>query len=134
MTKNIFVGKRKKAIARCVYKEGKGNIYINSIPAYLLLNDMQRLFIMEPLFLITDNSWKRYDFFINVKGGGVSGQLQALRQSIARSLVSIYGKKVKNIFMRYDRNMLVYDPRRTEPHKPSRSSQGPRRRKQLSKR
>jgi small subunit ribosomal protein S9 len=44
------------------------------------------------------------------------------------------GSNMKKIFMEYDRNILVYDPRRTEPHKPPRSSQGPRRYKQRSKR
>jgi len=69
-----------------------------------------------------------------VKGGGVFGQTEAARQAIAKGLVEIFGSELRQKFLEYDRNLLVFDPRRTEPHKPPRSSQGPRRYKQRSKR
>jgi small subunit ribosomal protein S9 len=69
-----------------------------------------------------------------VKGGGTTGQVDAARQAIARGLVELLGGDLKQRYMAYDRNLLVFDPRRTEPHKPPRSSQGPRRYKQRSKR
>ncbi len=127
------VGKRKKAVARCVIKPGSGSILINSSPLETIKNEVVRLSVLEPLMLAGDG-WKSYDFIINVKGGGVSGQTEAVRQSIARGLVEIFGGELKGKFMEYDRNLIVYDPRRTEPHKPPRSSQGPRRYKQRSKR
>lgn len=127
------VGKRKRAVARCVVKQGSGIVLINSRPLVNMKNEVLRLRLSEPLTIAGD-SWKSYDFMVNVKGGGVSGQAEAARQSIARGLVEIFGPQLREKFMEYDRNLLVYDPRRTEPHKPPRSSQGPRRAKQKSKR
>jgi len=127
------IGKRKRAVARCVVRKGSGLVLINSKPLENIKNEVLRLRLLEPL-TITGDGWKSYDFMVNVKGGGVSGQTEATRQSIARGLVEIFGPGLKEKFMEYDRNLLVYDPRRTEPHKPPRSSQGPRRYKQRSKR
>ncbi|NIO22644.1 MAG: 30S ribosomal protein S9 [Candidatus Aenigmarchaeota archaeon] len=127
------VGKRKKAVARCTVKKGSGLVLINSKPLEHMKSEVLRLRLSEPL-IMAGEGWKSYDFMVNVKGGGVSGQADAARQSIARGLVEIFGTGLKERFMNYDRNLLVYDPRRTEPHKPPRSSQGPRRAKQKSKR
>ncbi|MCK5548548.1 MAG: 30S ribosomal protein S9, partial [Thermoplasmata archaeon] len=80
------------------------------------------------------DAWKKYNIKVKTKGGGIIGQAQAARQAISRGLVQVLGEDVKKVFLGYDRKMLVYDPRRTEPHKPPRSSQGPRRYKQKSKR
>ncbi len=132
--KIIFAyGKRKKAVARAVFKPGSGIVKINSKPLDLINSEMIRLKVQEPLILLGDD-WKKWDVKINVKGGGVSGQADAVRQAIAKGFVQIFGKKVKEKFLSYDRNLLVYDPRRTEPHKPPHSSWGPRRYKQRSKR
>jgi small subunit ribosomal protein S9 len=127
------VGKRKRAVARCTVIKGTGAVLINSKPLENVKNEVLRLRLSEPL-IIAGEGWKSYDFMVNVKGGGISGQAEAARQAIARGLVEILGANLKEKFMEYDRNLLVYDPRRTEPHKPPRSSQGPRRYKQRSKR
>jgi small subunit ribosomal protein S9 len=126
-------GKRKRAIARATFRPGKGVIKINSVPLELFRPEIIRMRINEPLTLVGD-AWKSYDIKINVAGGGVIGQADAARQCIARGLSELLGADVKKRFTEYDRNLLVYDPRRTEPHKPPRSSQGPRRYKQRSKR
>ncbi len=131
--KIIFtVGKRKKAVARAVARPGNGKVLINSQPLDIYGNELIRTFIKEPL-LLSDNVWKGFDFSVNVKGGGIMGQAEAIRQSIARAIVEIQ-PGMKKRFLEYDRNLLIYDSRRTEPHKPPRSSQGPRRYKQRSKR
>lgn len=126
-------GKRKRAIARARFKPGSGLIRINSKPLELITNEIVRLKIQEPLIL-TGDAWKKYNVKINVRGGGLLGQAEAVRQAIAKGLVELLGSETKKMFLSYDRNLLVYDPRRTEPHKPPRSSQGPRRAKQKSKR
>ena len=132
--KTVFItGKRKRAIARARFREGTGRIKINSVPIDMIKSEMLRLKVQEPLILAGDD-WKRYDININVRGGGVVGQAEAARQTIARGLVQLLGAELKKRYIEYDRNLLVYDPRRTEPHKPPRSSQGPRRYKQRSKR
>lgn len=127
------VGKRKRAVARAVFRPGRGIVKVNSRPLELLQPEMIRLKVQEPLIL-TGDAWKKFDMSVNVKGGGILGQAEAARQAISRGLVELLGEDIKRIFLSYDRNMLVYDPRRTEPHKPPRSSQGPRRYKQKSKR
>lgn len=130
----VFVtGKRKRAIARARLKKGSGVIKINSVPLSLMQNEMLKLRIQEPL-IIAGEEWKRFDISINVKGGGIMGQAEAARQAIAKGLVEYLGDGLRERYVSYDRNLLVYDPRRTEPHKPPRSSQGPRRYKQRSKR
>jgi len=96
--------------------------------------EMLRLWLKEPLS-IGEQVAKSVDITINVRGGGVSAQAEACRLAIARGLVKhSKDKKLKKRFLDFDRNLLVYDPRRTEPHKPSRSRKGARRHKQRSKR
>jgi len=130
----VFVtGKRKRAIARALFRPGKGMIKVNSIPIDLVMPDMFRLKMMEPLMIIGDG-WKKYDAKITVRGGGPSGQADAVRQVIARGLSELMGPEARKAFLSYDRNLIVYDSRRTEPHKPPHSSWGPRRYKQRSKR
>ncbi len=128
------VGKRKLAVARCTIKPGVGRVLINSQPMDIIDNEVVRLMVSEPFIVMGSNDWKAYDFSINLRGGGVMGQAEAARQAIARGLVEIFGDSVRKKFLEYNRSFLAYDPRRTEPHKPPRSSQGPRRYKQRSKR
>jgi len=130
----VAVGKRKTAVARATVKEGKGRVTINSKPLERWGNEFLRMRIMEPLILAEDLA-KKVDIKVNVRGGGTTGQTEAVRMAIAKGLVEFFNdEKLKERYLDYDRNLLVYDPRRTEPHKPSRSKAGPRRRKQLSKR
>jgi small subunit ribosomal protein S9 len=135
MKKEVFVtGKRKKAVARVVVKSGSGKIIINSVPFEIWANDMLRLWVAEPLVLAGDLA-RKVDIKVKVKGGGITGQAEAVRQAIAKGLVGFFeSKELKEKFLSYDRSLLVYDPRRTEPHKPSRSKKGARRHKQRAKR
>ncbi len=126
------VGKRKRAVARMVAKPGTGKVTINGKPLEQYTPFVAKLSIKEPLILAGPKA-SELDFKINVKGGGIFGQSSAVRQAIAKGLVQI-DKSLKKKFDDYDGTLLVADVRRTEPHKPSRSSCGPRKRKQLSKR
>nr|GEU95867.1 40S ribosomal protein S16 [Tanacetum cinerariifolium] len=62
---------------------------------------------------------------VRVKGGGHTSQIYAIRQSIAKALVAYYQKfvdeeskkDIKDVLVRYDRTLLVADPRRCEPKK-----------------
>ena len=131
---NAFtVGKRKKAIARASFRKGNGVVKINSMPLESMNNELLRLKIKEPLILMGDE-WKKFDISVSVKGGGITGQAEACRQAIARGLSGLMGDRAKKVFLSYDRNLLVYDPRRRETRKPPRSSKGARRYKQRSKR
>ncbi len=133
--KFIFkVGRRRMAVAKATVRPGSGRILVNGEPLENVSSDVLRLRIEEPFILTDKNDWKAYDFTATAKGGGSMGQADAMRQAFARALADIFGAELKQKFLEYDRNLLVYDPRRTEPHKPPRSSQGPRRYKQRSKR
>lgn len=131
MSKVIHVsGKRKKATARATLKEGKGKITVNKVKLENYYPKMYRMKIMEPLLLAGEVSGK-VDIDVNVRGGGVSGQTDAARLAIARSLVEYAkGDKLKNIFLAYDRHLLVADVRQNEPSKPNDSK--PRAKRQKS--
>ncbi len=133
--KIIFTtGKRKRAIARASIRPGKGMVKINSVPLELIKPEMLRLKMQEPLVLAGESAWKSLDIRVKVKGGGPAGQADAARQAISRGIVEAAGTEARQVFLQYDRNLLVYDPRRTETHKPPHSSWGARRYKQRSKR
>ena len=119
------IGKRKKAVARAIAKPGKGVITINDKPLELYEPEMLKLMIKEPIILAGDVA---LDIDIKVTGGGVFGQAAAARQCIAKALVE-NDNNLRQKFIEYDRNMLVADSRRTEPHKPGPSKRGPRRAK-----
>lgn len=127
-------GKRKDAVARATMKPGKGVITINSMPLNLWGTEFSRMRIQEPMMLASELS-KDYDFKVTVRGGGYSGQTEAVRQSIARCLTQAGNKEIKQRFVDYDRNLLVIDPRRNETHHAgSASRRGSRRHEQRSKR
>lgn len=128
------VGKRKTSVARATLKEGTGKITINGVSLDLYEPETARLKIREPLMIADSLVWK-VDIKVNVRGGGISSRAEAIRQAIAKGLVEFFNdNELKKKFLEFDRNLLVYDYRRTEPHKPSRSRQGARRHKQRSKR
>ncbi len=81
-------GRRKKAVARVrLIPGGSGNIVINgrSIDDYCDL-DTLKLVIRQPLVLTGKES--QYDVFVNVTGGGFTGQAGAIRHGIARALIA----------------------------------------------
>ncbi len=126
-------GKRKTAIARATIREGKGRVRINHRPVELIEPEIARFTIMEPLILAGEGVVGKVDVDVKVSGGGFMGQAEAARVAIARALIEWTNDvKLKEKFMKYDRTMLVGDSRRTEPHKPNRSTKGPRAKRQKS--
>jgi small subunit ribosomal protein S9 len=111
-------GKRKTAIARAVVRDGRGRVTINNRPAEIVSPELAKLKILEPLLLAGDDKTKKIDISVDVYGGGIMGQAEAARISIARGLVRWYkDAKLKKSLMDYDRTMLVGDARRSEPKK-----------------
>lgn len=130
----VATGKRKSAAARATIQEGKGVVRINKRLLALYQPEIARMKIEEPIVLSSPLTQK-YDINVEVRGGGVFGQADAARQAIARAIVKFSkDKQLKQKMVAYDRNLLIYDTRRAETRKPSRSSQGARRKRQLSKR
>ena len=79
-------GRRKKSIARVRLLPGKGNIVINgkSIDEYFGL-DTLKMIVRQPL-VVTDTAAK-FDVFVNVQGGGFTGQAGAIRHGLSRALL-----------------------------------------------
>lgn len=128
----LTVGKRKTSIARAVIRPGKGIVRINKLLLDVWGTKFAREKVKEPLYLAGDLA-KKVDIEVNVKGGGFMSQAEAVRNAIAKALVEFSrSKTLRKTFLEYDRHLLVADVRRTEPHKPCRSSA--RRGKQTSKR
>jgi small subunit ribosomal protein S9 len=82
------VGRRKSAVARVYVSRGSGKIFINSrdVTNYFP-KATSRYIVFQPLNLLKVN--ESYDFKINVKGGGVTGQAGAIRLGIARALLKL---------------------------------------------
>ena len=99
-------------------KKGKGRVRVNSIPIEIYTPELVRLKMMEPLLLIGKKR-ESVDISVNVRGGGIVGQADAVRTAIARGLVKYYGdEELERFFVHYDRSLLVNDPRRKLPKKP----------------
>jgi small subunit ribosomal protein S9 len=79
-------GKRKTSVARVWMRLGNGQMTINKKPVEeYLVRESDRIMTMEPL-KITDMADK-FDIYVNVKGGGISGQAGAIRHGISRALI-----------------------------------------------
>ncbi|MBS7614479.1 30S ribosomal protein S9 [Candidatus Bathyarchaeota archaeon] len=119
-TKRVLVisGKRKTATARATVKPGKGRIRINNIPLEIYEPLIAREKIREPLIQAGEDVWKQLDFNVKVKGGGFMGQAEACRMTIANALIKwTKSSHLRTVFLKYDRTMVVGDPRRKEPKK-----------------
>ena len=115
-------GKRKTAIARATVKAGKGRVRVNSEPIEILQPEMARNKAMEPLVIAgAMNRLAGVDINVNTTGGGQMGQVDAIRTAIARGLVHYndgaegIDEELRDEFLRFDRSLLVNDPRRKEP-------------------
>ena len=130
-------GKRKTAIARASVKKGKGRVRVNGSPIEIMQPEMTRMKAMEPL-AIADAMHRlaKADINISVEGGGTMGQVDAIRTAIARGLVfwndGAAGEddELREEYLRFDRSLLVNDPRRKEPK--HQMGRGARKKKQKS--
>ncbi|RKY52084.1 MAG: 30S ribosomal protein S9 [Candidatus Neomarinimicrobiota bacterium] len=85
----IIVGRRKSSVARVIARPGSGKIIINKRE----MNDYfgretYSMVIRQPLELTKMDG--KYDFFVNVRGGGLTGQAGAVRLGISRTLIALY--------------------------------------------
>ncbi len=115
----ITSGKRKRAVARAIIKEGTGKILLNK-KDYSKLQYFDKLQIEEPLKIAEATLGKlNFDVSIGVRGGGEKSQIEAARLALARSIIKFSGsKKLKEEFLKYDWSLLIADVRRKEAYKP----------------
>jgi small subunit ribosomal protein S9 len=108
------LGRRKSSVARIYLKSGKGKITINKRDhKEYFSTDVLQYKISQP-FDLTGTKGK-YDATINVKGGGNTGQVEAIRLAISRALVEInadYKPLLKA------EGLMTRDPRMVERKKP----------------
>ena len=122
------IGRRKTSIARIYLQPGKGDIIVNNrgLKEYFL-SEIHQTPVKQALAAIKAED--QYDVTVNVEGGGVKGQAEAVRLGIARALVQISDDH--RPALKKDR-LLTRDSRMVERKKPGRRKA--RRKFQFSKR
>ena len=107
------IGRRKTAVARVYLKEGKGNITINKkdIKDYFDTATLQYK-VNQPLVLT--NNEDAFDINVNVFGGGITGQAEAIRLAISRAMCELNDE---NRGILKPEGLLTRDPRMVERKK-----------------
>lgn len=123
--------KKKTAIARAAIKKGAGKLKINKMGIDAYAEGHLKEMILEPIKIAGDIA-KEFDIKVNVNGSGRISQAFAVRSAIAKAIVRAKGKKLKELFLLYDRALLVDDVRQVESKKPL--GRKARKKKQQSKR
>ncbi len=122
------IGRRKTSVARIYVKPGSGQITVNDKDfTQYFPSEVLQIIIQQPL--VKCNESGKYDIMINVKGGGTTGQAEAIRLAISRALVNMNAETKPSL---REEGFLTRDPRMVERKKPGRKKA--RRRFQFSKR
>lgn len=110
------IGRRKTSIARVYMEHGNGNILINEKDYKEYFPTLTLQYVVNHAFEVTNNLGK-YDLTVNVQGGGVTGQAEAIRLAVARALVKA-DNELKPLLKAQD--LMTRDPRMVERKKPGR--------------
>lgn len=108
------LGRRKTSVARVYMTPGKGSVTVNRkdykefFPVAVLQSKI------EQPFQLTETSGQ-YDVTVNVAGGGINGQAEAIRLGIARALVQV---SEENKPLLKEEGLMTRDPRMVERKKP----------------
>lgn len=122
------IGRRKTSIARVYVQPGKGQITVNERElADYFKSEIHQTLVKQALTLVKADG--NYDVTVNVEGGGIKGQAEAIRLGIARALVNINNENRPAL---KKEGILTRDSRMVERKKPGRRKA--RRRFQFSKR
>ena len=121
-------GRRKTSVARIYLKSGKGDIQVNArdLKEYFL-SEIHQTLVKQPLAALKAEN--QYDVTINVEGGGIKGQAEAVRLGISRALVAVNAEN-KSVLRK--EGFITRDSRMVERKKPGRRKA--RRKFQFSKR
>lgn len=108
------LGRRKAAVARVYMKKGKGNITVNDKKSEDYFPIPTQQYKLRQPFEITDTSGQ-FDVNVNVDGGGVTGQVEAIRLGISRALVKLDEDNKSKLKVH---GLMTRDPRMVERKKP----------------
>ena len=123
------LGRRKSAVARVYLNTGKGNITINNRPLEdYFKEDALRFIVKQPLTVT--GTLSNFDIKVNLDGGGIKGQAEALRLAISLALCEVDKEAYRSVLK--SNGFLTRDAREVERKKPGQP--GARRRFQFSKR
>ncbi|MEY2799892.1 MAG: ribosomal protein [Bacteroidota bacterium] len=121
-------GRRKTAVARIYLVEGNGAIIVNGKDYKEYFPTLPLQFIVNQSLQVTDLLGK-YDINVNVMGGGITGQAEAVRLAIAKAIVEKDPEKKPALKAK---SLMTRDSRMVERKKPGRKKA--RKRFQFSKR
>lgn len=107
------IGRRKTSVARIYVKSGKGSITVNSreLATYFPSEILQTI-VKQPIALTEQDG--KFDISVNVEGGGLTGQAEAIRLAISRALCEVDGE-VRSPLKK--EGFLTRDPRMVERKK-----------------
>ena len=129
MEQTNALGRRKAAVARVYLSAGKGNVTINDRPIEQYFAEETLRYVVMQAFEVSQ-TLGQYDVKVNVVGGGIKGQAEAIRLGIARALSEIDKEAYRPALKAA--GLLTRDAREVERKKPGQP--GARRRFQFSKR
>lgn len=108
-------GKHKTAIARATVMKGSGKVRINKVPVELCTPELVKLKVSEPLIIAGEEIISGLDINVDVRGGGIIGQANAVRTAVARGIVEwTNDTMLRDSYASYDRSLLVSDSRQKE--------------------
>ena len=107
------IGRRKASVARVYLNEGKGNIEVNGRDFKEYFDTAALHYKLNQPFALTETEGT-FDVKVNVEGGGITGQAEAIRLGISRALCTI---NVENRVALKPAGLLTRDPRMVERKK-----------------
>jgi small subunit ribosomal protein S9 len=122
------IGRRKTSVARVYMKPGKGDIKVNNrdFKDYFV-SEIHQIMVKQAFAVVKEDN--NYDVTVNVEGGGVKGQAEAIRLGISRALVEVNAESKSAL---RKEGLVTRDSRMVERKKPGRAKA--RRKFQFSKR
>ena len=107
------IGRRKTAVARVYLTEGKGNITVNGRDVDTYFSTPLLTYKVKQPLSLTDNEGA-YDLKVNVFGGGITGQAEAIRLAVSRAVCEL---NEENRGVLKPEGLLTRDPRMVERKK-----------------
>ncbi len=110
-------GRRKTAVARIYLKEGNGTITVNGKDHTEYFPTLPLQYIVNQAFIVTEVTGQ-FDVTVNVAGGGVKGQAEAVRLAIAKAIVELDAERKPALRAK---GLMTRDNRMVERKKPGRA-------------